>query len=207
MGGTVAVVDYGLGNVRSVVGAIERLGRTAVLTNRVDELGEADRLILPGVGAFGDGMSHLRARGLVEPLTRLVCDERKPILGICLGAHLFARVGQEFGEHEGLGWIDADVVALTAAEQGLRVPHVGWNELHPLRASVLLANLRPGALFYYVHSYYLRFRTPEVVTGECEYGGRFAATFETGNVYGTQFHPEKSQRDGLTLLANFLERA
>src|SRR5439155_26169045 len=157
MGGTVAVIDYGLGNVRSVVGAIERLGRTAVLTNRVAELAEADRLILPGVGAFGDGMSHLRARGLVESLTRLVREERKPILGICLGAHLFARVGHEFGEHEGLGWIDADVVALAPTEAGLRVPHVGWNELHPVRASVLLEDLRPGARFYYVHSYYLRF--------------------------------------------------
>lgn len=207
MAATVGVVDYGVGNLRSVVGAIERLGHVSLVTARADDLARADRLILPGVGAFGDGMRNLKGRGLVEPLTRLVIEEGRPILGICLGAHLFARVGHEFGQHTGLGWIDAEVVPLTPADPDLRVPHVGWNELHQVRLSVLFEGIDVDALFYYVHSYRLDCREPGIVTGECDYGGRFPATFQRGNLYGTQFHPEKSQRYGLALLRNFLEKA
>ena len=206
MGTTVGVVDYGLGNLRSVVGAVERLGHHPLVSADASELARADRLILPGVGAFGDGMEHLRARGVVDTLTRLVRDERRPILGICLGAHLFAAVGHEFGRHEGLGWIAADVVALEPAD-GLRVPHVGWNEAQRCRDSLLFDGVPAGALFYYVHSYRLACGDAALVTAECDYGGRFPAAFERDNVYGTQFQPEKSQRHGLAVLRNFLEKA
>lgn len=202
----VGVVDYGVGNLRSVAGAIERLGHEALVSARADELARASKLILPGVGAFGDGMRNLRERGLVEALERLVREEGRPILGICLGAHLFAREGHEFGRHAGLGWIDADVVPIAPADPALRIPHVGWNDLHQVRESALFAEVPGDALFYYVHSYRLVVRAAAAVTGECEYGERFPASFEHGRVYGTQFHPEKSQRHGLTLLRNFLER-
>lgn len=205
MGTTVGVVDYGVGNIRSVVGAIERLGHHPVVSADASELSRADRLILPGVGAFGDGMQHLRARGLVDVLHRLVREEGRPILGICLGAHLFAKVGHEFGTHEGLGWIDAEVVPLKP--EGLRVPHVGWNEAEPCRPSLLLEGVPASALFYYVHSFRLVCGDPDLVAAECDYGGRFPAVFQRGNLYGTQFHPEKSQRHGLALLRNYLQKA
>jgi imidazole glycerol-phosphate synthase subunit HisH len=204
--GRVAIVDYGLGNLRSVAGAVERLGHEPVVTSDPGELERADRLILPGVGAFGDGMRNLRERGLVEPLTRLVTDERRPILGLCLGSQLIARESAEFGSHEGLGWIDASVQRIATPDPTLRVPHVGWNEVRQVRESVLFDGLADGSLFYFVHSYHIDADDAELVKGETEYGVRMAAVVERGNVYGTQFHPEKSQLAGLTLLGNFLER-
>jgi imidazole glycerol-phosphate synthase subunit HisH len=204
--GRVAIVDYGLGNLRSVAGAVERLGHEPVVTSDPGELERADRLILPGVGAFGDGMRNLRERGLVEPLTRLVTDERRPILGLCLGSQLIARESAEFGSHEGLGWIDASVRRIATPDPTLRVPHVGWNEVRQVRESVLFDGLADGSLFYFVHSYHIDADDAELVKGETEYGVRMAAVVERGNVYGTQFHPEKSQLAGLTLLGNFLER-
>lgn len=202
----VAIVDYGLGNLRSVAGAVERLGHEPVVSSEPEELDRADKLVLPGVGAFGDGMRNLRERGLVEPLSRLVLEERKPILGLCLGAQLLGRRSDEFGEHEGLGWLDVSAQRIPAGN-GLRIPHVGWNELHQVRESALFAGIEDGALFYYVHSYHLVADDPKLVKGETDYGGRLTALVERDNIFGTQFHPEKSQRDGLRLLGNFLELA
>ena len=199
----VAVVDYGLGNLRSVAGAVERLGHEPVVTADASELERADKLILPGVGAFGDGMRNLRERRLVEPLNRLVRNEGRPLLGLCLGAQLLCRGSDEFGEHEGLGWLDAWARRIPAGN-GLRVPHVGWNELRQVRESPLFAGIESGALFYYVHSYHLVADDPELVKGETDYGEPLTAVVERANVFGTQFHPEKSQRDGLSLLGNFL---
>lgn len=203
----VGIVDYGLGNLRSVAGAVERLDHQPIVSSDAAELEQADKLILPGVGAFGDGMRNLRQRGLVDVLDRLVVEKHRPILGICLGAQLMARRSEEFGEHEGLGWIEASVRRIAAPDLALRVPHVGWNELHQTGESVLFDGVSDRALFYFVHSFYIAEAQPEVVKGECVYGLRMTAVFEQGNVYGTQFHPEKSQLDGLTLLRNFLERA
>ena len=201
----IAIVDYGLGNLRSVAGAVERLGYEALVTHEPGELERADKLILPGVGAFGDGMRNLRGRGLIEPLNRLVVRERKPVLGLCLGMQLLARESEEFGRHKGLAWIDG-VVRRLEPGAGLRVPHVGWNELCQTGDSILFRELEDRALFYYVHSFQLE-PDPGLVKGETEYGGRVAAVVEDGNVYGTQFHPEKSQLAGLTLLGNFLAYA
>lgn len=201
----IAIVDYGLGNLRSVAGAVERLGYEARVTGDPAELAAADKLILPGVGAFGDGMRNLHERGLVEPLNELVLGEKKPVIGLCLGMQLLARESDEFGRNEGLGWIDATVERIPVGD-GLRVPHVGWNELYPIGESILFQNLPDEPLFYFVHSYHLRCDDPSIVKGECEYGTRMTAVVEQGNVYGTQFHPEKSQLAGLTLLGNFLAR-
>lgn len=201
----VLIVDYGLGNLRSVAGAVARLGHAAVVSGRPEDVDRADRIILPGVGAFGDGMANLRQRGLVEPLTRAALRDRKPVLGICLGAQLMAARGTEFGAHQGLGWLDAEVVRLDPPDKSVRVPHVGWNEARPVREGTLLRGIPAGALFYYVHSYHLRPARRDVVVAESDHGEPFVAAFEDGTIAGTQFHPEKSQRHGLAVLRNFLE--
>ena len=198
------MIDYGLGNLASVVGALERLQHEAKVSADPRVLGQCDKLVLPGVGAFGDGMRNLRERQLVEPLTRMVA-EGKPVLGICLGAQLMTRSSEEFGFHEGLGWIDGQVRRLPS-EADLRIPHVGWNALHQRRESPLFTDVPGDALFYYVHSYCISCSDAADVVGECEYGTRFVAAFARGSVCGTQFHPEKSQLAGLTVLRNFLDR-
>lgn len=201
---SVGIVDYGLGNLRSVMGAVEKLGHSPVVTADAGLLARADRLILPGVGAFGDGMKNLRARGLVEPLRALV-EAGRPILGICLGFQLLAKTSEEFGAHEGLGWIRATVRRLRPRDQSLRIPHVGWNELKQTAANPLFGGVPGDALFYYVHSYHMIAEDDAIVIGRCSYGEAFVAAVSQGNVHGVQFHPEKSQRYGLALLANFIE--
>lgn len=200
----IAIIDYGLGNLTSVAGAVAKLGFDAVVTSDPYQLEKASKLILPGVGAFGDGMRKLTDRNLIEPMRRLVLDERKPILGICLGCQLLAVRSEEFGDHDGLGWIDAYVRRLRPTDSTLRVPHVGWNGLHRVRECSLLRGISPDALFYYVHSYYIEPNDPGTVVGLCDYGFSFAAAISLGNIHATQFHPEKSQQAGLTVLRNFL---
>jgi len=203
----IGIVDYGLGNLASVAGAVTKLGFQAEVTADATRLAAADKLILPGVGAFGDGMKKLHERKLVAPLTDLVLAGKKPVLGICLGFQLMAASSEEFGEHEGLGWVDAQVVRLAPEDQSMRVPHVGWNELHQIGDCILFDDVPSDALFYYVHSFRLAPANDNIVTGECDYGGRFTSAIQQGSVFGTQFHPEKSQRHGLTVLQNFLEKA
>lgn len=200
----VAIVDYGMGNVVSVSAAVQHLGWQSKVTSDPAELELADRIILPGVGAFGDAMRNLNERGLVEPLRELVEVRKKPILGICLGAQLLALESEEYGTHKGLGWIDAVVRRLRVEEDGLRVPHVGWNGIDRRGDSRLLKDVSDDALFYYVHSYVIECRDESVVAAYCGYGQNFTAVVEKGNVAGAQFHPEKSQRHGLQVLGNFL---
>lgn len=204
MSAPVVVIDYGLGNLRSVRGAVTKLGFDAVVSADPADLERASKLILPGVGAFGDGMRNLTGRGLVPALNRLVMEERKPILGICLGAELMARDSVEFGRYDGLGWIDAHVTRIAPRDAALRVPHVGWNAVHQLGADPMFENVPEGALFYFVHSYQIECSDPTVLRGTAEYGGPVTAAFRRDTIWGTQFHPEKSQRHGLTLLGNFL---
>lgn len=204
---TVGIIDYGLGNLTSVAGAVRKLGHDPVISSSPEELSSTDRLILPGVGAFGDGMRLLCERNLVEPLTRMVCDEGKLIFGICLGSQLLGLTSEEFGHQEGLGWVKVRVRRLPVSEATVRVPHVGWNDLHQVRPSILFADVPPDAVFYYVHSYYLDAEDAALVTGECDYGGRFVSAYEQGNIFATQFHPEKSQLAGLNMLRNFIEQA
>jgi len=201
----IGIIDYGLGNLRSVAGAVKRVGYEPVVTSDASQLAKADKLILPGVGAFGDGMRNLQARGLVEPLREMVLDGPKPLLGLCLGSQLLSRQSDEFGTHQGLGWIDAHVTLLTPDDPSLRVPHVGWNDVVRTRESILFDGIPDDALFYFVHSYHIV--APEaIVVARCDYGMPIVAVLQVGNVYATQFHPEKSQQHGLTLLGNFLEK-
>ena len=202
----IGIIDYGLGNLTSVAGATERLGFEPCVTRDVAELERAEKLILPGVGAFADGMRNLHERALVDPLARMVLAEGKPILGICLGSHLIATKSEEFGHSQGLGWLDARVVRLEAGDDALRVPHVGWNDLIQTKESLLFGDVPADALFYYVHSFHVVPEDEDAVVGVCDYGGRFAAAIQSRNIYATQFHPEKSQLHGLTLLRNFLEK-
>lgn len=202
----IGIVDYGLGNLASVAGAVERLGFEPCVSSDAGVLGTCDKLILPGVGAFGDGMRNLREKGLIEPLNALVIEQGMPILGICLGSQLMTRWSEEFGRHDGLGWIDGTVTRIAPDDPELRVPHVGWNGLKQARESGLFEGVSGDALFYYVHGYRIQ-ADPACVIGTCEYGGRFVAAFERANIFGTQFHPEKSQLAGLSLLRNFLGRA
>ena len=203
----IAIINYGLGNLRSVCGAIEKLGHRAYITNDIAKFEEADKLILPGVGAFEDGMKNLNNLGLIEPLTKLVLNERKPILAICLGFQLLANESHEFGLHKGLGWIDAEVKKIDTKKSDLQVPHVGWNDLFMARDCILWENIPEDALFYYVHSFQVHCASDDIVVGKCSYGIEFTAAIQQGNIYGTQFHPEKSQYYGLEVLKNFIEKS
>jgi glutamine amidotransferase len=203
----IAIINYGLGNLRSVAGAVEKVGFKPVITNKPSEIENAEKIILPGVGAFGDGMKNLREFELIDCLERTVLGEKKPVLGICLGFQLMCRSSCEFGTHSGLGWIDADVEKLDTKDGQFRLPHVGWNDLYKTKDIFLFKNIPEEALFYYVHSYHVCCNDHEIVVGECEYSDRFVAAVGNQNIWGTQFHPEKSQKWGLQLLQNFLESA
>ncbi|MBM3559520.1 MAG: imidazole glycerol phosphate synthase subunit HisH [Alphaproteobacteria bacterium] len=203
---TVAIVDYGMGNLRSVAGAVAKVGHTPVVTRAAATLADADCLVLPGVGAFPDAMRSIGRHGLDAALDIEVRQRGKPLLGICLGAQLVTRSSEEFGLHGGLGWVEARVRRIAPDDTSLRVPHVGWNDLFRTRDCPLLDGVPDDALFYYVHSYCIDSDDASVVVGECDYGGRFVAALARDNVWATQFHPEKSQRHGLAVLANFIER-
>lgn len=200
----IAVVDYGMGNVRSLFNALQYVGCDAIVTSEPEAIRRAERLILPGVGAFGDAVDALRARGLDELLDLAVRRDGKPMLGVCLGMQLLARSSTEHGTHIGLGWIDAEVTRFELSP-GLKIPHVGWNEIEYRPDEPLFRGLKPGERnFYFVHSFHMRcFRQADVIA-TCDYGGRFTAAVRHENVMATQFHPEKSQDNGLRVLENFV---
>jgi glutamine amidotransferase len=200
-----AVIDYGMGNLRSVVNALGVLGVPASIARHPEDLSRAEKIILPGVGAFGDGMKNLRAIGWIEAMEEEVRDKGKPFLGICLGLQLLATRGTEHGIHEGLNWMPGTVERLPANGPALRVPHIGWNDVNFLKKDGLYAGLDASQAFYFVHSYVFRPVDPDVVSGVCSYGVEFAASVEKDNIHATQFHPEKSHKAGLTVLRNFVE--
>ncbi|HYR28095.1 MAG TPA: imidazole glycerol phosphate synthase subunit HisH [Thermoanaerobaculia bacterium] len=200
-----AIIDYGMGNLRSVYNALIALGAAPSIAETPEQLEDADKIILPGVGAFGDGMMNLRARGFEPALNRLVIEERRPFLGICLGMQMLVTTGFEHGEHRGLGWIEGKSVRIEPREN-LRVPHIGWNGTHRLKETELLHDCPEGTAFYFVHSYHVVPDERGVVTSVAEYGGEIVATVQKDNIYGAQFHPEKSHKYGLQLLRNFMER-
>jgi len=211
----VALIDYGSGNLHSAGKALERAARESgtnkavLVTADPDVVRRADRIVLPGVGAYADCRRGLDAvPGMVEALTEAVIEKGRPFLGICVGLQLMASRGLEHGVTEGLGWIEGDVVKITPADPALKIPHMGWNSLNLARPHPILKGIptgEGGLDAYFVHSYHLKAADPAEVVATSDYAGAITAVVGRGNIAGTQFHPEKSQRLGLALLANFLK--
>ncbi len=195
-----------MGNLRSVQKALEHVGYSATVTSQPEQIAQADKVLLPGVGAFGDAMRELQQRDLVAPIRESIARGR-PFLGICLGLQLLFEIGFEGGQQEGLGVLGGTVDRFPSAELrqlDLKVPHMGWNQIAVAKAdSPLLAGIPNDAYFYFVHSYFVQPTHTEAVWLSCRYGLEFCAAVWQDNLFATQFHPEKSQRDGLQLLKNF----
>lgn len=199
----IAIIDYQMGNLRSVQKAFERVGHEAIITDKPSELEQASGVVLPGVGAFRDAIAQIRQRDLVSPIKDTI-DSGKPFLGICLGLQLLFDVSYEDGTYEGMGIIPGEVVKFSLPPE-YKVPHMGWNEVaFPNRPSIF-AGIEEGAHFYFVHSYYVVPKDPSVVAIESTYHEPFCAGIWKDNLTATQFHPEKSQSDGLDVLKNFAE--
>lgn len=209
---SVALIDYGSGNLRSAEKALRRAAESVsapvdiIVTADPIVVARADRLVLPGVGAFAACMGALSARdGLIAAMTETALVRKRPFLGICVGMQLLADRGLEFGETPGLGWIPGDVARLHPADPAAKIPHMGWNALEGLGAHPLLNGLEEGAEMYFTHSFAFAPADPSHVIASVDHGGRFAAAVARDTIMGVQFHPEKSQTQGLRLLANFLE--
>jgi len=212
---SVAIIDYGSGNLHSAQKAIERAATQAgidvFVTSDPDLVRRADRIVLPGVGAFADcrrGLDHVA--GMVDALEECVIKGGKPFLGICVGMQLLASRGREHGVAKGLNWIAGEVIEIKSASPDLKVPHMGWNTLSAQRDHALLKNIpigETGLHAYFVHSYHLKAENPAHVIATTTYGGELTAVVGRDNIAGTQFHPEKSQKLGLALIANFLRWA
>lgn len=197
----ITIVDYQMGNLRSVQKALERVGGAARISSDPAEIASAERLILPGVGGFGEAMAELRRRDLVAPIRDFIATER-PFLGICLGLQLLFERGYEGGVHEGLGVLKGEVVRFDL-QAPWKVPHMGWNTVRSVNRPPILSQDIDGTYFYFVHSYYVIPADPQVVALRCDYGGPFCAMVWRDSLFATQFHPEKSQADGLDLLRRF----
>jgi glutamine amidotransferase len=200
------IVDFGMGNLRSVYNKMKRLGCDALISNNLKEIESADKLILPGVGNFATGITRLKERNQLELIRQKVLKGRTPILGICLGMQLLSLFSEE-GESEGLGLVEAKTIRFRIPEElkyKLKVPHIGWNNVKTKGNSILMNNIPESALFYFVHSYHYVSENPDYVTGNTYYGYEFISLVEHKNIYGTQFHPEKSQDAGMQLLKNFV---
>jgi len=195
----IGIIDYGRGNLRSVEKALEKLGYQAKVLEKAEELPLADGLILPGVGAFADAMKALRERGWLEPLKDFA-RSGKPFLGICLGMQVLFEIGEEHGEHQGLGLLPGRVVKFPP---GRKIPHMGWNILKQVKPCPLFTGIPDEAFFYFVHSYHVSSEEEEILVGLSDYGLIFPAVAGRDNVWGVQFHPEKSSPWGLKLLNNF----
>lgn len=226
----IVIVDYGIGNLRSMEKALEAVGADVVRSDREVDIERADKIVLPGVGAFGACADEIRRRGLEEPVLKAI-ESGKPFLGVCIGMQLLFEVGEEMGQHEGLGVLSGHVLRLDAVpeiaglsadsptnttagtgrsagtwDEKLKIPHMGWNTIDPVTESPLLTGLPEEAYFYFVHSYAAVPDEPSDVLAYSRYGARFPAIVQRNNVFGVQFHPEKSQRNGLQILKNFADR-
>lgn len=196
------IIDYGMGNVGSIVGALNYLGGDYFVSNKKQDIVEARALILPGVGAFGAAMENLKTLNLLETLDKEVRQKKKLFFGICLGMQLCAEDSVEQGFYKGLGWIEGHVLAINSS-QDFRVPHVGWNTIHFDKDNRFFQRINEEAHFYFDHSYHLSCPKKYVVA-TCHYSERYVAAIQKENIFATQFHPEKSQRNGLKMLRNFL---
>jgi imidazole glycerol-phosphate synthase subunit HisH len=199
----IRIIDYGMGNLRSVQKAFQHVGHDAEITNDPEKVLSADKLVLPGVGAFEDAMRELRDRQLIKPILAAI-DSGKPFLGICLGLQLLFDVSFENGTHSGLGVLRGEVVRFDIPQE-YSVPHMGWNQLAIRGKPPILEGIEEGTYVYFVHSYYVVPQDLTVIAAETDYGGPFCSMIRWDNLYATQFHPEKSQSVGLRMLKNFAE--
>lgn len=199
---TIMIIDYGMGNVGSVAHALDYLGGNYFISSKTNDLTKAEAYILPGVGAFSAAMENLKKLNLIDELSRQVMDKKKAFFGICLGMQLLAKDSVEQGFANGLGWINGHVL-LIEPKITLRVPHVGWNNPRYKQGHLLFQRIDHGAHFYFDHSYHLQC-DKSLIIATCEYGERYVAAIHQDNIFATQFHPEKSQRNGLKMLRNYL---
>jgi len=200
----IAIIDYGLGNVKAFANVFKELNVPAVVARQAGDLNDVTKVILPGVGAFDHAMMRLERSGMRQILDEIVLRRHVPVLGVCVGMQMLANSSEE-GKMPGLGWIDGEVISLksSASECSIRVPHMGWNNIKPIIANGLLRGLGLGARFYFLHSYYMRCAKGGDVIAVTEYGDEFVCAVNHGNIYGVQFHPEKSHQWGIRLLENF----
>ncbi|HOV11710.1 MAG TPA: imidazole glycerol phosphate synthase subunit HisH [Bacteroidales bacterium] len=202
----IVIVDYGMGNIGSIVNMIKKAGGESMVTSDPQLIGSAGKIIIPGVGAFDNGMKNLKEKGLIEVLNKKVLEEHVPVLGICLGMQLMAKSSEE-GVLPGLGWIDAVCKKFRFDEKNskLCIPHMGWNDVIVKNKEGVFRNMYDDASFYFVHSYYVECRHPEDIAATTMYGIEFTSGLQRGNMVATQFHPEKSHKYGLLLMKNFVE--
>jgi glutamine amidotransferase len=199
----ITIVDYGLGNIQAFVNIYKRLHIPVSVAKTVNELEAAEKIVLPGVGAFDWAMTKLNNSGMRDCLDRLVLEHRRSVLGVCVGMQMMARRSEE-GKMQGLGWINGEVLKLDRLSAVTHLPHMGWNDVNPVNASGLFRNLE-SPRFYFLHSYYFQTERSSDVLATTIYGAEFASAIASGNVFGTQFHPEKSHQWGVVLLKNFAE--
>ncbi len=204
----VVIVDYGMGNLRSVLHKLQKVGAPAILSSEVKEIEQAEKIILPGVGAFAAGMKNLSDFGLLPVLNYKVLVEKTPILGICLGMQLFAKSSTE-GNADGLGWLNAEVQRFDFSQLSAppRIPHVGWNTVNIHKTSILFEGVQSDQRFYFTHSYHLTTPDQDIVLATTTYGYPFISAVQSENIYGVQFHPEKSHRRGLIVYQNFINKS
>ncbi|QQL50849.1 imidazole glycerol phosphate synthase subunit HisH [Mucilaginibacter ginkgonis] len=203
----ITIVDYGLGNLGSIKNMLKKVGSTVEITDDLEKIERAEKLILPGVGAFDDGMSKLHERGLTQLLNKKVLEDKTPILGVCLGMQLMTQKSEE-GSLSGLGWIEGEAKKFTVGsdDQKLRIPHMGWNVIKPEDGfqSGIFSSKEEELRFYFVHSFYVELKNAKEVAAYSNYGKPFVSAFKKDNIYGMQFHPEKSHRFGMDVFKNFV---
>ena len=201
----IGIINYGMGNVFSVSKAVEHIGYNTKICNFPEDLESVDKIILPGVGAFEDCIKKLKNTGFIDELNELVLHKGIPIYGICLGMQVMAKKSYEFGEHDGLGWFDGSIVPIKPKDKRLKIPHVGWNEVSFKKQSPLFDCFESNPKMYFVHSYQVKLEDDNNLDAYCYYESRITAAIRKKNIFGTQFHPEKSQDMGLKVLENFIK--